>query len=78
MKSITIDGEVGRKLEAATGHIEVRNQDGHVIGMFIPGIDLDDKQDLHSPCSIKELESRANEGGGRTTAEILRELEKLQ
>ncbi len=78
MKSITIDGEVGRRLEAATGHMEVRNQEGHVIGVFIPGIDLDDKQDLHSPCSIKELESRAKEGGGRTTSEILRDLEQLQ
>jgi hypothetical protein len=78
MQSITIDGTVGQTLEAATGHIEVRNTDGRVIGFFLPATDVDKQCNAASPCGIKELDARSNERGGRTTAEVLRELDKLK
>ncbi len=78
MQSIIIDGPVGQTLESATGHIEVRNQDGRVIGFFLPATDLDEQCESGSPCSIEQLDARSKERGGQTTAEVLRELEKLQ
>jgi hypothetical protein len=78
MQTITIDGAVGRTLERATGHMEVRNQEGRVIGFFLPATVLDEQGEAGSPCGVKELDVRSKERGGQTTAEVLRELDKLQ
>ena len=76
MSRIVIPKEVlDATLQGLKDQVEFVNESGEVLGQFTPaGIEWM----LEDPIpSLEELDRRSNEPGGRTLAEIMRDLEKL-
>ena len=56
--------------------IEVRDVNGHLLGLFIPVVDPSSDPRLTPTISEEELQRREQSGGGRPLAHILVDLEK--
>ena len=76
MQKIIADSELPQKLQKVMHPVEVVDHTGRVLGVFKP--DLSQYEGLEPDISEEELDRIAREGGGRTLAEILADLEKRQ
>ena len=78
MTKITLDSATSAKLSGVDQHVELCDAAGRTLGYFVPVVDP--SQYVESPCPVseEELDRREREGGGRTLAEILADLERLQ
>lgn len=75
MVQITIDAAMREKLRAAREEVRLVDEQGVFVGTFRP-IDVPPyDQSLIPPISEEELRRRAAAPGGRSLAEILRDLE---
>jgi hypothetical protein len=75
MASITVDDATASLLRWVNQPVKIVDQDGNWLGTFEP---VDKKRlrgNVESPLSVDELRRRAREGGGRSLAEILADLE---
>ncbi len=78
MTQIILDTIAVEKLNAVGHPVEVCDPSGHVIGKFIPLIDMSEWEPVSPGISEAELDRRAKSTGKRyTTAEVLAHLEKL-
>lgn len=75
MTQLTIDQALGQRLLSAEGPVELHDETGKLVGYFSPAVDPELYQGVDSPLSEEELRRREQSGGGRTLAEILRDLE---
>jgi hypothetical protein len=70
---IIINGTLTTKLSQAVAPLELCAPDGQVLGYFTPA-KAGKKHDLDPGISQAEMERRVAAGGGRSLAEILRDL----
>lgn len=75
MTEIVIDAETQSKLLNLQEPLELRDESGRILAYVTPAEDRSIYQELVCPTSEEELDRRAREGGGRTLAEILDDLE---
>jgi len=64
------------KLRQVNERVEIRDEEGELIGYFTPRVDRSLYESVEIPVSEEELRRRAQKGGGRTLAEILADLER--
>jgi hypothetical protein len=76
MTKIVVDAVLRSKLQNLTQALELCDESGRVLGRFSPTLDLSQYEDLDPQISEEELRRREREGGGRTLAEIMADLEK--
>ncbi len=76
MSKLVLDRETAAKFQQLEQGVEVCDESGRILGYFSPRPDPSIYENIEPPISDEELERRANEGGGRTLAEILADLEK--
>ena len=76
MTKLTVDPATQNKLRTVAESVELCDDSGHTLGYFTPATDTMQYAGLKSPNSTAELLRRAKQGGGRTLAEILNDLEK--
>jgi hypothetical protein len=77
MQSVVADPVLRERLFNLTEEVEVRDEDGRVLGKFVPRPRLSPEyEELMKTCpfSDEELERRSREPGGRTLAEIWKSL----
>jgi hypothetical protein len=72
MQKVPVNAELPQKLLRLMHPAELIDDNGEVVGMFQPN--LSRYQGLEPQVSEEELDRREQEGGGRTLAEILRDL----
>lgn len=70
MTRVIVDPVTKAKLASVRQKSELCDDSGHILGHFIP---LDPRE---PQISEEEIERRLRQGGGRTLAEILADLEK--
>ena len=75
---VTFDAATAAKLGSFKERIEVCDETGRPLGHFTPLGVKSVYEGLNSPFSDEELDRRQREGGGRTLAEVLADLERLQ
>jgi hypothetical protein len=76
MTQVIIDSSTKAKLVHLTGRAEICDEFGKVLGHFTPVFDPSQYEGIEPDSSEEELDRRQKEGGGRTLAEILADLEK--
>jgi hypothetical protein len=76
MAIVIDDPSIQSKLINASHTEELCDRSGQLIGHFVPIVDKSKYQDVEPHISDEELDRREREGGGRSLAEILTELEK--
>jgi hypothetical protein len=78
MDKIVLDSAVAGQLANAKVHVPICDPSGHTVGYFIPAAEHDREvyQWAKSQISEEELDRRATEPGGRTTEEILKDLQR--
>jgi hypothetical protein len=76
MTRVILDDAALAKLRRVTTTAEVCDPEGHVIGQFIPIVSSVPYVGLEPDISEEELQRRERQGGGRTLAEIMKDLEK--
>ena len=76
MSQVTLDNDLRAKLNGLNQHIEVRDEEGNVVGHFLPRALFRELllawADVHFP--IEEMERRRQDPGGRSLAEIWKSL----
>lgn len=80
MSRITIDAGLSQSLSNLTHPVELCDPNGHVVGKFVPKIDLSEWEpvDPNEPePTAEELRRRVENERRYTTAEVLAHLEKL-
>ncbi len=75
MSAIILDNTMLTKLLNVTGTVDLCDAAGHVVGHFVPAFDPNDYEGLEPPFSAEELRQIKASGGGRSLAEILKDLE---
>jgi hypothetical protein len=77
MTKVTVDSELWGKLENLQGPAELCDPSGRTLAYFYPVISPPSEEtEQKSLIPDEELERRCREGGGRSLAEILSDLEK--
>ena len=76
MTKLIVDPATRMKLAEARNALELCDDDGHVLGHFIPIASGSQRSSTEPLVSNDELDRREREGGGRSLREILAELEK--
>jgi hypothetical protein len=76
MVKVIVDEVLRSKLHNLTQALELCDESGRVLGRFSPILDLSPYEGLEPQISEAELHRREREGGGRTLAEIMANLEK--
>jgi hypothetical protein len=76
MSRIVIDATLPEKLLTLVQPVELCDGGGRVVGRFVPIVDATRFAELRPQISEKEIARRKCEGGGRTLAKILADLEK--
>jgi hypothetical protein len=76
MTRIFIDAALGAKLHELTEPAQICDPAGRILGSFTPTPMEAIYEGLEPQITKEELEQRAREGGGRTLAEILADLER--
>ena len=72
MTQITVDADMQSKLHASNGPAEFCDEQGHVLGRFVPTC----VDDLEPEISYEELHRRSENFKGRPLSELLAEWEK--
>jgi hypothetical protein len=75
MGRVVLEVEAG-KFAGLTERVAVYDASGRTLGYFTPSASPSLYEGVEIPISDAELERISNEGGGRTLAEILADLEK--
>lgn len=77
MTPLTVDADLRARLRGLTDHLELRDESGEVLGHYIPGrkgpvrlLPAD-----ACPYSLDDLVRMRNESGGKSLAEIVKQLE---
>jgi hypothetical protein len=73
MTRVVVDAEIRRKLRDLTEVLQFTDESGKVLGHFTP-VPSDSR--LQPQISEEEIQERLRQGGGRTLAEIIADLEK--
>ncbi len=73
MTKIIVDAGTRSKLRNLTEALQFADEAGRVLGNFIP-VPNDSRRE--PPISEEEIQRRIREGGGRSLAEIMRDLER--
>lgn len=76
MGRLVVDASFQAKLQNLKEQVELCDEQGRVLGRFLPFADLASYTDLEPQVSEEELDRREREEGGRSLAEILADLEK--
>jgi hypothetical protein len=76
MPSVILEQCTIEKLKAVEVGVEVRDQQGNLIGFFHPAVTAADVNQYECPVSEEELLRRARQGGGRPLPDILDDLRK--
>jgi hypothetical protein len=76
MTRVIVDEALRKKLHDLKETLELCDDAGHVLGRVTPVFDPALYEGLEPDISDEEIERRMREGGGRTLAEILADLEK--
>ncbi len=78
MPRIIVDESLKNKLDQLDEPAEICDQDGRVLGKFLPAFNPDEYEGLEPPISEQEIEARMkSKGKTYTTGEVLTHLEKL-
>lgn len=75
MLSVVLDSKSLQRLRQAGGVVEIRDEEGQLVGYFTPPVDRSLYESVEIPISEDELRRRAHKGGGRRLAEILNDME---
>ena len=78
MTTVVLDQTTIQKLVVTLTTVEVRDEEGNVVGHFSPKIRPEDVDQFESPFSDEEIERRSKNAVGRPLAEILSDLRKLR
>jgi hypothetical protein len=76
MTRVTIEPSMLPPLHGLREPLELCDPSGRVLGYFTPATDRKLYEAVQLPISEEELDRRDQQTGGRTLAEILRDLEK--
>jgi hypothetical protein len=76
MNRIIVSDSVIGELDRQEGVAALCDLTGRVVGYFTPALGPADYEGVDSSVSEEELDRRSREGGGRTLAEIMADLEK--
>jgi hypothetical protein len=76
MTRIIIDAALRSKLDNLLQAVELCDESGRVLGRYVPLLEPSMYEGLEPQISDEELQRRKQQGGGRTLAEILADLEK--
>jgi hypothetical protein len=71
---VVLDQSTVEKLKAASVGVEVRDENGALLGYFEPAVTPETIDQYECPLSEEELAHIAREGGGRPLADILSDL----
>lgn len=78
MTQIMLDVASSKQLHGLGQIVELCDPSGHVLGRFVPVVDMKEWEPLSAEASEEELDRRARSKEKRyTTAEVLAHLEKL-
>jgi hypothetical protein len=78
MNRVVVDQVLLQRLGDLSQPLEFRDEEGHLLGRFLPTPDPDLYTDLEPQISQVELQRRRhNKGRGYTTAEVRKHLENL-
>ena len=77
MTRITLNRTVITQLLQPDGAVEIFDEQGNIVGVFRPATEYD-RAWSELDISEEEIQRRVQEPGGRTLAEIMKELEKLK
>jgi len=73
MTRLMIDAATRGKLRGLTEPMEFTDESGRVLGHFVPAANADPRE---PQISQEEIDRRLRAGGGRSLADILKELEQ--
>ena len=76
MTILVLDSSVIQKLKAVATMVEVRDEQGTLVGHFHPAVTPETVDQYECPLSEGELRRIASKGGGRPLADILDDLRK--
>ena len=76
MNKIILDQTALAAFEKLDHSAELCDPSGRVLGYFTPAVDRSLYEGVDSPVSEEELDRRSREGGGRTLAQIMADLER--
>jgi hypothetical protein len=76
MTRVVLDQTTLAKLRDPNGFIEVRDEQGQIVGYFHPTVNRSAYQSVEVPFTDEELDRFEQEPGGRSLAEILADLER--
>jgi hypothetical protein len=74
MSNFVLDLDTAQKLRDAGQCLELRDPKGVVVGYFRPAVAPEDYRKYDKPFTKEELDRFANEPGGRSLDEIMRDL----
>jgi hypothetical protein len=74
MSEIVVSSTVGQQFAAVTLPVEVRNEQGKLLGHFVPEPDRETLSTLQPQIDDAEIQRRLAAGGGRSLAEIWKDL----
>ncbi|HEX5106714.1 MAG TPA: hypothetical protein VFV87_22995 [Pirellulaceae bacterium] len=80
MSTVLIDASTAAKLKQPQTTVEVRTEDGQLVGMFTPMREAtpEDYEWARQQFTREEIAKARAETGGYTTAEVLEHLRKLE
>ena len=76
MTRITVDPKMGTQLRQQHEQVEVCDETGRVLGVFLPFVDTSLYEGADPEISAEEIRRRIAEGGGRPLVDILADLER--
>ncbi|NUQ62154.1 MAG: hypothetical protein HUU20_06685 [Pirellulales bacterium] len=74
MSVLVLDQSAIQKLKAVASGVEVRDDQGTLIGYFHPVVSPEAVDQYECPVTEEELRRRSQEAGGRPLSDILRDL----
>jgi len=76
MSRLIVDPSMEAQLRNLGQTLEVCDSSGHLLGHFVPALDLAHHRPMEPTISEEELTRREHADGGRSLAEILADLER--
>jgi hypothetical protein len=78
MTRVTIDADTVAKLKSVREMVELRDENGRVVGHFLPGPPRDERGRIIVPFSDEELDEMAQQKGGRPLKDILADFSRME
>lgn len=75
MTQMIVDPTMQARLSQVEQTLEIRDESGRLLGHFVPALDQSVNPAMQPQVSSHELDRREQQGGGRSLAEILADLE---